>query len=422
MSLRLRHLAEVNPATPEFDRLGPLDEVTFMPLETVWGDSRVNLTRKRLRGEVSTGYTRFRDGDVLVPKVTPTFQAGRAAVVNGLVRGVGAGSTELHILRPKSGVDVRFLRYVVLSKPFLGEGVAAFQGVAGLQRVPDDFMRDFPVVNLPLAEQRRIADFLDAEIDRIDKLVHIRRRQLELLDESAFSRAYTAIRGVCVPGERVETGIRWLGSIPEDWKHSSVSAGYNVQLGKMLSPDRVRGDNLRPYLRCANVQWDEIEVDDLLMMDFPPKEQGRYRLKAGDLLVCEGGSWPGRSAIWSGTVPEIYYQKALHRVRGRNGNLERWLHYCLFVAEKLKVFAVEGNSSTMTHLTREQLKSHRIPMPAREVQLQIVQYLDESLKNDRALRRVIERQVDLITERRQALITAAVTGQLDVTTARGADV
>lgn len=61
-------------------------------------------------------------------------------------------------------------------------------------------------------------------------------------------------------------------------------------------------------------------------------------------------------------------------------------------------------------------------MPAREVQLQIVQYLDESLKNDRALRRVIERQVDLITERRQALITAAVTGQLDVTTARGADV
>ena len=75
-TVRLRFLAEVNPPTPAFDRIADEELVTFMPLETVWADGRADTSRARPKAEVSTGYVRFMEGDILSPKVTPTFQAG----------------------------------------------------------------------------------------------------------------------------------------------------------------------------------------------------------------------------------------------------------------------------------------------------------------------------------------------------------
>jgi type I restriction enzyme S subunit len=183
-TVAMRHLVEINPPTPQMDWLSDTDRVTFAPLEVVWADRRLELSRTRPVGEVRSGYTRFLDGDVLVPKVTPTFQAGRSAIAGKLASGVGAGTTELHILRPKSGVDARYVRYGALSSPFLQEGVTAFQGVAGLQRVPDEFVRNFRVVERPLYEQRRISDLLDDQITQIDNIISARGRQLRLAVEA----------------------------------------------------------------------------------------------------------------------------------------------------------------------------------------------------------------------------------------------
>jgi type I restriction enzyme S subunit len=209
-----------------------------------------------------------------------------------------------------------------------------------------------------------------------------------------------------------------LGSVPQEWPVAAVAHHFDVDLGKMLNPERARGEHMRPYLRVANVQWGEIGTGDLLQMDFPPEERRRYGLRAGDLLVCEGGSWPGRAAIWAGSIQEIYYQKALHRLRPRGSSLAGWLYYCLMAAERLNVFAVQGNTSTMTHLTREQLRPQRFPFPDIDVQRSTVAELDSAARADDELRRALIRQLALLAERRQALITAAVTGQLDVTTAR----
>jgi type I restriction enzyme S subunit len=158
------------------------------------------------------------------------------------------------------------------------------------------------------------------------------------------------------------------------------------------------------------------------MMDFPPEEQARYRLKSGDLLVNEGGSWPGRAAVWDGGVSEIYYQKALHRIRAHGAELPRWLYYCLVAAERLRVFQVQGNTSTMTHLTREQLRPQRFPYPEPEVQRELVERLDRARNWDRKIHQLLDKQLELLTERRQALIAATVTGLFDVSTASGRNV
>lgn len=308
----------------------------------------------------------------------------------------------------------------------------AFRGMApDLKRVATGsthktiYMPDIEQLRVPLPpleEQRRIADFLDAETARIDQIRELRIRQQRLIEEAAFRQVYDAVRGEHEEGERKSSGLDWLGTVPAHWRVAAVSHYFEVELGKMLNQERVQGDHLRPYLRVANVQWDRIDVTDLAMMDFPPTEQSRYRLHPGDLLVNEGGSWPGRAAVWNGEISEIYYQKALHRIRGRGNELSRWLYYCLVTAERMRAFQVQGNTSTMTHLTREQLRPQRFPFPDVSTQSRLVVELDEAAGRNAEIQRLLSRQLTLLSERRQALITAAVTGQLDVSTASGRNV
>ncbi|MFI9208542.1 restriction endonuclease subunit S [Streptomyces sp. NPDC053253] len=323
--------------------------------------------------------------------------------------------------RPKHQEENSFLNWLLRSAIYATEFASLSRGVRpGQVEIDNDLLRVLSVKLPSVDEQRRIADFLDAEVAQIDGLVKLRERQLDLLAEAGVSRVFAAIRGENVPGVRKDSGLLWLGDVPKEWPVAAVAHFFDVDLGKMLNPERARGVHMRPYLRVANVQWGEVSTDDLVQMDFPPEERRRYGLQQGDLLVCEGGSWPGRAAIWDGAIQEIYYQKALHRLRPRGNSLTGWLYYCLMAAERLNVFAAQGNTSTMTHLTREQLRPQRFPFPDVEVQRRTVAELDSAARADSELRRVLTRQLASLAERRQALITAAVTGQLDVTSARPA--
>jgi type I restriction enzyme, S subunit len=288
-------------------------------------------------------------------------------------------------------------------------------------RINLDVVRDIQVPVPSLDEQRRIVNLLDAETARLDELASARQRQLDLLTERLSTQVFDAIRGAKESEVRKHSGLEWLGTIPSGWPVMPVSYQFEVLLGKMLNEERTRGSHLAWYLRNTNVQWDRITTDDLLQMNFPPEEHVRYSLAPGDLLVCEGGE-PGRAAIWDGRIGEIYYQKALHRARSRGYSSPRWLFYCLRAATEQNVFAAEGNTTTIAHLTGEQLRAHKFPFPARDVQDRLVAELDSDFQSHRQLAELLSRQLSLLTERRQALITAAVTGQFDVSSASGRNV
>ncbi len=108
-----------------------------------------------------------------------------------------------------------------------------------------------------------------------------------------------------------------VGVIPEDWDVSVVGYEFDVQLGKMLDTAKNIGAP-KPYLGNRNVQWGKIDITDLPTMRMTRSDMERFRLKRGDLLVCEGGD-VGRAAIWSASIEECYYQKALHRLRPLRG-------------------------------------------------------------------------------------------------------
>ena len=117
--------------------------------------------------------------------------------------------------------------------------------------------------------------------------------------------------------------------VPEGWEWVRLDYVANTRLGKMLDAAKNTGA-LRPYLRNTNVQWFEFNLDDVKELRLEDYELDEFRVENGDLLICEGGE-PGRCAIWSGELPEVYFQKALHRVRPYSGILPRYLQISLRV-------------------------------------------------------------------------------------------
>jgi type I restriction enzyme S subunit len=410
MKLRMRHLAEVNPHTPEFDRLSSESAITFMPLDAVWADSRLDLSRSRAKSEVSVGYTRFRDGDVIVPKVTPTFQAARSSVVANLVNGVGAGSTELHVLRARLGADARFLQYVARSQPFLTEGVSAFQGVAGLQRVTDEFIRDFPVAAFSLEEQRRIADFLDTETRRISRIVELQRE---------------------VSGRLLQRQSAWLNRVMVE-SEMVVSTATATPLGHLVDHQRpvmygivLPGPNVDdgvPIIKGGDVAAERLTLDALNRTTREIEAAyARSRLVGGDILIAIRGS-VGETAVVPDELTGANLTQDAARIAARHDVNKVWLRWILHAPAVAQQVQSRVTGATIKGINIWDLKRVLIPAPPRHVQDRIASIAVEGVEHARHLITKIDRQVNVLAERRSALITAAVTGQIDVTTARGVEV
>ena len=136
-------MSEAVEVNPKLDRSLLADDldVSFVPMasvEALTGGIDVSTIRKY--AEVKKGYTHFRDGDILFAKVTPCMENGKMAIGRKLANGVGFGSTEFHVLRPRAGVDARYIYYFVSSQTFRKEASGHMTGAVGLRRVPSAYL------------------------------------------------------------------------------------------------------------------------------------------------------------------------------------------------------------------------------------------------------------------------------------------
>lgn len=352
-----------------------------------------------------------RSGDTLVSTVRTYLKA--IATVPEAADNLIA-STGFCVIRPGEEIDAAFLGWAMKSEPIVGEIVARSVGVS----YPATNASEVVKLEVPLPDldtQRRIAGYLNDKTARIDALIEKKRALLDRLAEkrqALITRAVT--HGLNPSAPLKDSGIDWLGKVPAHWSVEALGYRYQVQLGRMLNAERAEGDNLRPYLRVNDVQWRKISISDLPMMDFPPEAQERYRLEPGDLLINEGGSYVGRSAIWRGELAECYYQKALHRARPLNDERDtaEFLYFIMEMATQRSVFIAGGNQTTIDHLTAEQLRAYRLPFPPLAEQEAIVAFLEPRIQTFEALDGQVNRSIERLTEYRAALVTTAVTGKV----------
>lgn len=356
-----------------------------------------------------SGYQHVLPGDLVMNQLGKPHGALGVSLHEGII------SPAYFVATISPSVDARFLHHLLRTRLYISEYERRGKYMPPNQfDISWDEFRQIELLLPPLDAQRTIADYLDRETARIDSLITKKQQMVELLKDRFEAAIFHAVtRGIRGARPMRAANLSWLVEVPAEWGTPTVSTNFELQLGKMLNAEAANGVDQFAYVRNVNVQWDRIDAADLATMHFSETDRRRCELRSGDVLVCEGGE-VGRAAVWADDVPNCYFQKAIHRARPRNGANSRFLMYCLRAAAKMNVFAVQGNLSTIVHLTGEQLAVHRFPWPPTGEQAEIVERLDSQAAVVRSTCQRLTSQIDLLREHRQALITAAVTGELEV--------
>lgn len=395
---RLRYLATFNPPVPASVRTDAEGDYPLLPMDSINEFTDIGAPEARPVGELLNGYSYLEPTDVAYAKVTPCFENGKG-LIGSVLEGPTFATTEVTVLRPHNSVNQRFLGYLLQSSTFRHAAIASMTGAGGLKRVSETAMRDLRVPAPPFEEQELIADYLDRETAEIDALIAEQDALLALLTEHRTSF--------------VDSSLCALGSSKVPLKYrGSLSAG--LTLGAVYNEPV----SVHPYIRVANVQAGRLDLSRIAEVAVPDRVAETRRLYPGDVLMTEGGDRDklGRGALWSGEVEGALHQNHVFAFRCGPQLDPQFLVYVLESSEARQYFEATASQSTNLASTNSTLvKRLRIPDVSIQMQHAVVETLDNEIRMIEAASEDAYRLIELAEERRSALISAAVTGQIDVT-------
>jgi type I restriction enzyme, S subunit len=194
--VRMRFLMDINPPKSRCAIHDYSSEISFIPMELVGENGELETTNKKLIKDVYDGYTFFKDGDVIFAKITPCFENGKGAVARNLFNATGFGTTELHVLRSNEDLlNEDYLYFVTHSYIFRKIGESTMYGAGGQKRVPELFVKDFPLPLPPLNEQLKNVKKIQHEVDRMSNIENKISESISLLKEYRSSLITHAVTG-----------------------------------------------------------------------------------------------------------------------------------------------------------------------------------------------------------------------------------
>lgn len=419
---RIRLVAAVNPSKSEIQQLDKATPVSFLPMESIGEDGRIEREREKPISEVESGYTYFRDGDVVLAKITPCFENRKGAFVTGLTNGVGFGSTELIVARPRTAqVDGLYLNLLFQSHEFRSLGEARMYGAGGQKRVPESFVRDFETAFPPITDQLSIVAFVNRETAKIEVLIAEQQRLIELLKEkrqAVISHAVT--RGLDRDAPMLQSNVEVLAGIPYGWQ----LAGMTKYLRSVVdyrgrTPTKVEDGIF--LLTARNIR--DGSIDYSLSKEFidPVEYESTMRRGVpalGDVVFTTEAPL-GQVANLDRT--DIAIAQRVIKFSGVRGVLDDfflkyWIMGSYCQAELMRL----ATGSTAVGIKGSKLGQIPLLLPPIAEQTAIVRFLDATTRGLDALVIEAEHAIALLKERRTALISAAVTGKIDVRNLVGA--
>ena len=420
---RVSSLFQINPKVVAEDNTS----AAFIPMEAISAGygSEFRYYEKEW-GEIKSGYTAFADNDIAFAKITPCFQNRKSAIFEGLPNGIGAGTTELKILRTYGETINRwFFLYFLESPYFIDE--ATFKGTANQQRIIVGYLENklFPLP--PLAEQERIVDKIGLVMPIIDKY----SKSQELLDKMNVelneclkkSVLQEAIQGKLVPQiaeegtahellEQIKTekqklvkegklkksalasSVIFRGDdnkyytidkkekiciddempfdIPDTWQWCRLGTLFSHCTGKALNASNLKG-SLMTYITTSNLYWNRFELDNLKRMRFTDEEIEKCTATLGDLLVCEGGDI-GRAAIWNYPY-DIRIQNHIHKLRAYKLLCTKFFFWVFYFYKATG--QIGGKGIGIQGLSSKALDNILIPLPPLKEQQRIVAQIEK---------------------------------------------
>ena len=356
---------------------------------------------------------KFQVDDVLLNKLRPYL----AKVYHADFDGVSSG--ELLCLRPSNIVLPRFLFYVLVSKGFI-DSIDAETFGSKMPRADWEIVGHQPLPLPSLETQRRIAQFLDEKTARIDGLIDKKRALLERLAEkrqALITRAVT--KGLNPDAPMKPSGIDWLGDIPAHWDALPLRRILEIPLSNGIfkrKADFGEGallinvfDVYRPDLKINYPGLDRVRCDE--------NEIEKYEVAEGDILFVRSSlkmQGIAVAAIAQNIPEDIVFECHLVRARCRHDRiLPRFISFVLASAPYRARLMSLAKTTTMTTLEQESLNSLYLTVPPLNEQTVVAEFLEKEMARIDNFGNHIEASIHRLHEYRSALITAAVTGQIE---------
>ena len=411
---RLRFDVRLNPKKSSL-HMKPDELVSFIPMDAVGEYGGLKLDEVRELGKVYNGYTYFSDGDLCIAKITPCFENGKGALAEGVINGVGFGTTELHVIRPGSHIDRRFLFYISIADDFRKIGESEMYGAGGQKRIDEGFIKDWTPPLPSLDTQQRIARFLDEKTARIDGLIEKKRALLDRLAEKRQALITHAVtKGLNPDAPMKPSGIDWLGDIPAHWEKGNIRRFAQMKTGH--TPSRSKPE----YWIDCTIPW--FTLADVWQL----RDGTRWYLEETAETISEIGLansaaelLPAGTVIFSRTA-SVGYSGIMPHPMATTQDFWNWVcgpkltpEYLLLLFRSMTQ-KFEESTSGSTHKTIYQgiAAAFEICVAPIGEQKEIASVIFKRAASLDAAVRQVGSSIDLLSTYRSAVITAAVTGQL----------
>lgn len=322
-------------------------------------------------------------------------------------------------LSPRNDINAEYICYLLKSY----DACRAFHSMGrGLRKILSySELKNKPIVVPPLAKQEHIAAFLDAECAEIDAVLEKTRASIEeykKLKQAVITQAVT--KGIRGDMPMKDSGIEWIGDIPAEWRKTQLRHCAAIKSGITLGKKYEKTDSLveRPYLRVANVQDGYVDLSVLTTIEVTQDEDLKYRLRAGDVLMTEGGDRDklGRGCVWHGEIEPCLHQNHIFAVQtSKDTLLPEFLEYLTVSDVGRSYFDVTAIKTTNLACTSSsKVLAFTIPLPSVEEQAEIVEALNTKCAGIDALVAKKQQYLTEIENYKKSLIYEYVTGKKEV--------
>jgi type I restriction enzyme S subunit len=413
---RLKDFLDSSTITNIPSSLNEDDLIEFIPMTNIneeFGTVR-NFNMVPLR-EVSSGYTKFRNGDVIFAKITPCMENGNCAIVNGLTHNVCFGSTEFIVFRALRKLQEKYLHYFLHNYLFRRNAEPFMKGTAGQKRISSQYMMTHYFALPPVNEQQIITNYIDAKTNQIDRKIDLLIQKVAKYDNLKKSLINEIItRGLDKTVKLKDSGVEWIGNVPEHWVPKRICDLF-LLVNKTVSTDMMKDREVFHYSipivqQTGTGQMEDgsdidsnkssISGNELLFSKLNPRKETICitSKKDSDILMVASG--------------EFLVLKAL-----KNKMFLKYGYYLLSANINKEKICSTVKSVTKSHLRANPFDIFKMSqlVPSYEEQQDIANYLDVKTAQLECVIGTINTQIDKLKELRKALINDVITGKIKVT-------
>ncbi|EIZ1360309.1 restriction endonuclease subunit S [Vibrio vulnificus] len=394
--------------------------------------------------EIKKSYTNFQNGDVIFAKVTPCFENGKAAIVDGLPNGIGAGSSEFYVLRPHTPyVLPEILFALIKTQKFANDGAANMTGAVGLRRVPRAFVESFDVPMIPMAEQKVIAEKLDTLLAQVEATKTRLESTLETLKQFRQSVLAAAVSGKLTEDwrsenpsldsiELSEVGAYWteqykisgkrlpklklheteaLDGLPDTWLDTKIGHVFDVHVG--ATPSRSNNDY---WGGCINwVSSSEVAFCRISSTKETITESGLNNTSTNlhppgtvMLAMIGQGKTRGQAAILDIEACHNQNTAALRVPEGFA--VSEFLYF--FLTKQYEETRRVGGGNNQKALNKSFVQSLPFPLPPIEEQKEIVKCVEKLFAGADATEQQVNQALERVNNLTQSILAKAFRGEL----------